>query len=260
VAATYLCALCCCCRGSRFEDEAELEAFSREFVRSEHMESYLVCTQPTVHSAFGPDLLPMEHALNQDKLAEAELLYKKELAQEMVDELQNVDVEAPDGGDGGNGRADTQFLSVSPEFWSIRQVAVWIERLHKGRLKQYLYPFMVNKVDGRRLLQATDLWLEEVLGIKSLLHRGKILKAVRTLRIRAGIDAPIYKKKLTKKQRKELELIELQNYSRHLVLTEEYTQFANDYMLDAKGSGSESEHEDDGDRSGIDEEKAPDAS
>ena len=60
VAATYLCTLCCCCRGSRFEDEAELEAFSREFVRSELMESYSVCTQSTLQSAFGPELLAME--------------------------------------------------------------------------------------------------------------------------------------------------------------------------------------------------------
>ena len=82
---TGCCSCCCKKKGSSFDDEAELDSFSNEFVRSEQMESYLVCTQPTLCSAFGPDLLPMEEPLNQHTLKEAEFTYKKVIRGKSVD-------------------------------------------------------------------------------------------------------------------------------------------------------------------------------
>merc|ERR1712096_10223 len=128
----YVCGVCCGC-GGKFEDEADLASFSKGCARSEHMESYLVCTQPALSNAFGPDLLPMEHVLNEAKLEEAEKAYKIELAKEMVDELMNVDIE---DGDGEKKERDLKFLNVSPEYWSIREVGCWLERLKCA--KQYM--------------------------------------------------------------------------------------------------------------------------
>ena len=98
---------------------------------------------------------------------------------------------------------------------------------------------MFKKVDGRRMLNATDQFLEEVIEMKSLVHRNRIMKAIRKLRIRCGLDDPISKKKLTKEERKHLESQELENYSRHLDLTDEYTKFAKEYMEQVKQDSDE---------------------
>ena len=199
-----------------------------EYVKSDNMELYSLCTQPTLRSAFGADLLPMQNVLNKRKLEEAEISYKKQIAKEMVDDLMNVDIETED--DEKNKVRDMQFLSVSPEFWSIRETGIWLERLKSG--KKYMYQFMMNKVNGQRLLNVTDQFLEQSIEIKSLSHRSKILKAVRKLRIKCGLDKSYKKKKMTKEERKELEVIEFENYSRHLDLTEQYTEFAKQYQVE----------------------------
>merc|ERR1712154_172765 len=177
--------LCCCRDGNKkFEDEAELLPFSEEFVKSENMELYSVCTQPTLKNAFGPDLLPMQNVLNKRKLENAEINYKKQMAKEMIDELMNVDLETNDEQKGKE--KDMKFLSVSPEFWSIRETGIWLERLKCG--KKYMYQFIMNRVNGKRLLNVTDQFLEETIEIKNISHRSRILKAVRKLRIKCGLD------------------------------------------------------------------------
>jgi len=215
--------ICFCTKtNNKFEDEAELLPFSEEFVKSEHMELYSVCTQPTLKNAFGADLLPLERVLNKRKLETAEINYKKQMAKEMIDELMNVDIENDDE----TKEKDMKFLSVSPEFWSIRETGIWLERLKCG--KKYMYQFMMRQVNGQRLLNVTDQFLEQTIEIKNISHRSKILKAVRKLRIKCGLDKSYKKKKMTKEQRRELEKVELENYTRYVNLTEEYTQFAND--------------------------------
>ena len=176
-----------CCVSQKFEDEAGLKSFTEEFVRSENMELYSLCTQPSLKTAFGAGLLPIENVLKQRELENAEIEYKKELAKEMVEELMNVedDIEKDDENENADGkvmRGRTKFLNVSPEYWSIREVGIWLERLKCG--KKYMYQFMFNRVHGQRLLNITDQFLEEKIEIKNLIHRNKILKAVRKLRIK----------------------------------------------------------------------------
>merc|ERR1712129_425637 len=79
-----------------FEDEAELLPFSEEFVKSEHMELYSVCTQPTLKNAFGADLLPLERVLNKRKLETAEINYKKQIAKEMIEVWKEIHVSIHD--------------------------------------------------------------------------------------------------------------------------------------------------------------------
>eukprot|EP01084_Bolivina_argentea_P109573 195871_1 len=135
-----------------FEDEAGLLPFSQEYVKSDNMELYLLCAQPTLKSSFGPDLLPMQNTLNMSKMEAAELEYKKQMAKEMVDELMNVDIDCDGDGDALQ-RQNTTFLNLNPELWSIREVGVWLERIKCG--KQYMYQFMFKRVNGKRLLNAT---------------------------------------------------------------------------------------------------------
>jgi len=211
-----------------FEDEQGLLPFSEEYVRSENMELYQVCTQPSLKSAFGDGLLSVQSILSQERIDAAATEYKKQLAKEMVDELMNVDLEKDEDADDSNKqRLKQKFLNISPEHWSIRQVGIWLNISFEFG-EQYLYPFMLNKVNGQRLLNVTDAFLEETIKIPKIVHRNKILKAVRKLRIRCGLDKAI-KKKISKEERKELEMIELENYTRHLALTEKYTEYALSY-------------------------------
>jgi len=228
-----------CCRSEQIEDEAELLPFSQELARSDNMELYLVSAQETLKDAFGDDLLPAEHILNEAKIEKAELDYKEQLAKEMVNEL--MQVEDVEGSSSEIRRASTQFFHISPEYWKITEVGTWLQRLKCGQ--KYMYQFMFNKVDGQRLLNITDVFLEETIGIKRIVDRNSIMKAVRKLRIKCGLDAPI-KKKLSKEKRKELEKVELENYMRHIDLTEEYTQFAHEYQKELKQTKSGSDHED----------------
>merc|ERR1712154_600724 len=157
-------------------------------------------------------------------------------------ELMNVDIEDDDDDNTKlTKRSDTKFLNVSPEFWSIREVGVWLERLKCG--KQYMYQFMFKKVNGHRLLNITDQFLEEHIEIKNIKHRSQILKTVRKLRIKCGLDQSLKKKKLTKEQRKELEMIELENYTRHLMLTDKYAIIAQQYQQEIHPIPSDSEPE-----------------
>ncbi|XP_076811746.1 WD repeat, SAM and U-box domain-containing protein 1-like [Clavelina lepadiformis] len=73
-----------------------------------------------------------------------------------------------------------QSLKPSYQDWSCEQVASWLN--DEVKLSQYADIFKENDIDGRELDEVTAEVLQKDLGVVSLGHRNKIMRAIKALR------------------------------------------------------------------------------